>query len=95
MDGVSHKDADDEAKRYINQNKINSFQSNEDETQHNLNSSIHHQENSTNKMMSLNKLNTSSEENNTSNNINKNLNENIINTQKGEYFDDIIIISEE
>ena len=78
----------------IIQNKINSFQSNEDKTPQNLSSPTHHQGNSTNEMMSLNKLNTFNQENSTSNNKNKNQNESIINSKIGEYFDDIIIISE-
>jgi hypothetical protein len=78
----------------IIQNKNNSFQSNEDKTPQNLSSPIHPQGNSPNKMMSLNKLNTFSQENSTSNNINKNQNESIINSKNREYIDDIIIISE-
>ena len=78
----------------ISQSKINSFQSNEDQTPQDLSSPINHQGNSTNKMMPLNQLNTFSQENSTSNSINKNQNESIINSKKGEYFDDIIIISE-
>ena len=76
----------------IIQNKINSFQSNEDKTPQNLSSPKHPQGNSPNKMMSLNKLNTFSQENSTSNNINRNQNESIINSKNGEYFDSIIII---
>jgi hypothetical protein len=78
----------------IIQNKINSFQVNEKKTQQNLSSYPNYQGNNTNKMMSLNKINTFNQEKCSSNKIIKNKNEYILNTKNGDYFDDIIIISQ-
>ena len=78
----------------IIQNKINSFQVNENKILQNLSSNPNYQGNNTNKMMSFNKLNTFNQENCSSSKISKNKNEYILNPKNGDYFDDIIIISQ-
>ena len=77
----------------IIQNEINSFQSNENKTPQNLGCPTYHQGNNINKMMSSNKLNTFNQDNNKNYNKTKNKNENILNPKFGDYFDDIMIIS--
>lgn len=77
----------------IIQNEINSYQSNENKTPQNLSCPTFYQGNNINKIMSSNELNTFDRDNNKNYNKTKNKNENILNPKYGDYFNDIMIIS--